>query len=65
MNKKVKISASNAHGQRFIIVDPTTGVVIDDAQGFGFRTMSNAEAYADVQGWTVLNREVVECDPLF
>ena len=65
MNKEVKISASNAHSQRFIIVDSTTGVVIDDAQGFGFRTMSNAETYADAQGWNVLNREVIESEPLF
>lgn len=52
-------------GQRYIIVDPTTGTVIDDAQGHGFRSQSNAEAYADAKGWVVLNREVVECNQLF
>lgn len=65
MKIEVKISASKAHGQRFIIVDAITGTIIDDAQGFGFRSKSSAEAYADAQRWYVLNREVVESGPLF
>lgn len=61
--RTVKLNAFK--GQRYIIVDPITEATIDDAQGFGFRTKSNAEAYADAQGWVVLNREVVESGPLF
>lgn len=52
-------------GLRYIIVDPTTGVVIDDAQGHGFRTEANAEAYAKVHGWQIENLTSVESTQLF
>lgn len=62
--QQVTLSHNQIPG-RYIIVDANDGHLIDDAQGYGFWTEDNAVAYANVQGWIVLNREVVECDPLF
>lgn len=61
--RTVKLKAFK--GQRYIIVDPTTGAVIDDAQGCGFKTETSAEAYAKVHGWQIENLTSVESTQLF
>lgn len=62
--RPVKILAvTKKNGQRYVITDPVDAVVYD-AQGFGFRTQSKAEAFADAQGWMVINRDAVESNSL-
>ncbi|MCM1142920.1 MAG: hypothetical protein NC453_30515 [Muribaculum sp.] len=39
---------NNSDEERFHIVDAATGVVIDNAQGAGFRSYEKAEKYATV-----------------
>ncbi len=44
MGVKVVVSASLSSGydKRYIVVDEATGEVLDDAQGYGYKTVQNA-----------------------
>ena len=44
MSAKVVVSASlsNGYDKRYIVVDEATGEVLDDAQGYGYKTAQNA-----------------------
>ena len=39
-----KIKAKSLPNGRFVIVDPETGKILDDAQGYGYRTAQKAHA---------------------
>lgn len=40
---------------RYVITDATTGVVIDNAQGYEFSSHIKAENFAVSHGWIVVN----------
>jgi hypothetical protein len=44
MSVKVVVSASlsSNYGKRYVVVDEATGAVLDDAQGYGYKTAQNA-----------------------
>lgn len=44
MSAKVVVSAalSNGYDRRYVVVDEATGAVLDDAQGYGYKTAQNA-----------------------
>ena len=51
MESKVKViespSLSNGYEKRYIVIDAETGEILDDAQGYGYRSIRNAySAYA-------------------
>jgi hypothetical protein len=53
MSVKVVVGASlsSNHDKRFVVVDEATGEVLDDAQGYGYKTAQNAHrahAYASM-----------------
>ena len=52
MDSKVKViespSLSNGYEKRYIVIDAETGEILDDAQGYGYRSIRNAySAYAE------------------
>lgn len=64
--RKVKIQPfQTPKGNRYQITDAQTGAIIENAQGYGFKTESNAIAYAEAHGWTVLNTLTNHIAPLF
>lgn len=63
-NIQVIISSDIIPG-RFVIIDARNGHTIDNAQGWGFKSASKAEAYAEVQGWTIINSSKVQSNNLF
>lgn len=42
-------------GARYLISDSKTGTVIDDAQGYGFKSPEAVMNYAETKGWIVVN----------
>lgn len=66
-NTKAKISTiETLTGTRYIIIDAATGIIIDNAQGYGFKTTEAAFRYATSKGWIVVNPPyVLEINPLF
>lgn len=59
---KVNISTiESANGTRYIITDVATGIIIDDAQGYGFKTQESALRYSTSKGWLVMN---TPCTPV-
>lgn len=69
MNKYPKVNIStieSANGTRYIITDVATGIIIDDAQGYGFKTQETSLRYAISKGWVVMNPPYVpKTNPLF
>lgn len=65
--KIVTISAiESATGTRYIVTDVATGIIIDNAQGYGFKTPEAAFRYATAKGWSVINHHFTpEANPLF
>ncbi len=59
------IDVMTEYGRRYIIIDPATASVIDNAQGYGFKTASKAEAYANRQCLYVINQNIIDSKPLF
>ena len=65
MIKFVKILAvTKKNEQRYVITDPVE-TVIDDAQGFGFRTEASAIAYAKRRDWFIINLTDTNSNSLF
>lgn len=64
---KVKINTiETSTGTRYILIDAGTGIIIDNAQGYGFKTPEAAVRYATSKGWMVINPPYVpEINPLF
>lgn len=54
--RTVKITQTKgAKGDRYVISDSETGDVIDNAQGYGFKTPEAAVRYATPKGWLIVN----------
>lgn len=50
---------------RYVIIDANDRQVVDNAQGWGFKTFAKAEAYAEAHGWQVEKSTPVESNQLF
>lgn len=65
--KTVTISTiESATRTRYILIDAITGILIDNAQGYGFKNPEAAVRYATAKGWSVINHHFTpETNPLF
>lgn len=66
-DQKIKINTiETSTGTRYILIDAATGIIIDNAQGYGFKTAEAAFRYATSKGWIVVNPPYApEINPLF
>lgn len=54
------------NGNRYVICDTETEIVIENAQGHGFSSFEKAENFALSHGWLAINKpETPESTPLF
>jgi len=59
----VSPSLSDGYDRRYVVVDAATGAIIDDAQGYGYKTAQNAHrahAYKSVSPAKKRQREAVK-----
>lgn len=59
---KVVVSASLSSGvdKRYVVVDEATGVIVDDAQGYGYKTAHRAHVYKSMPSKKMRRRDAAQ-----